>query len=101
MKTLGTYLYQLGFFGYQTSLLALMCQLCCSTFCFKELVNKHHICLPVLSIPGVFPESPRWLLLSERASDMNSFSEHSERQREDDGFTGLFMNTAHHLTSLQ
>ncbi|KAG7336304.1 hypothetical protein KOW79_000997 [Hemibagrus wyckioides] len=40
-------------------------------------------------IPGVFPESPRWLLLSERAGDMNSFSEHSERQREDDGFTEL------------
>ncbi|KAL7887051.1 hypothetical protein AOLI_G00047720 [Acnodon oligacanthus] len=40
-------------------------------------------------IPGVFPESPRWLLLSERTSDMNSFSERSERQREDDGFTEL------------
>ncbi|XP_016424667.1 solute carrier family 22 member 17-like [Sinocyclocheilus rhinocerous] len=37
-------------------------------------------------IPGVFPESPRWLLLSERTGDMNSFS---ERQRDDDSFTEL------------
>lgn len=40
-------------------------------------------------IPGVFPESPRWLLLSERTGDMSSFSDRSERQREDDGFTEL------------
>ncbi|XP_016099986.1 solute carrier family 22 member 17-like [Sinocyclocheilus grahami] len=37
-------------------------------------------------IPGVFPESPRWLLLSERTGDMHSFS---ERQRDDDSFTEL------------
>ncbi|KAK1794604.1 hypothetical protein P4O66_001325 [Electrophorus voltai] len=40
-------------------------------------------------IPGVFPESPRWLLLSDRTSDMNSFSERSDRQRDDDSFTDL------------
>ncbi|XP_026858745.1 solute carrier family 22 member 17 isoform X1 [Electrophorus electricus] len=40
-------------------------------------------------IPGVFPESPRWLLLSDRTSDMNSFSERSDRQRDDDSFTEL------------
>ncbi|KAK7118888.1 hypothetical protein R3I94_022412 [Phoxinus phoxinus] len=40
-------------------------------------------------IPGVFPESPRWLLLSERTGDMNSFSERSERQRDDDSFTEM------------
>ncbi|XP_051543068.1 solute carrier family 22 member 17-like [Myxocyprinus asiaticus] len=40
-------------------------------------------------IPGVFPESPRWLLLSERTGDMNSFSERNERQRDDDSFTEL------------
>ncbi|KAI2648737.1 Solute carrier family 22 member 17 [Labeo rohita] len=40
-------------------------------------------------IPGVFPESPRWLLLSERTGDMNSFTERSERQRDDDSFTEL------------
>uniref|UniRef100_A0A8C2GVB4 Solute carrier family 22 member 17 n=1 Tax=Cyprinus carpio TaxID=7962 RepID=A0A8C2GVB4_CYPCA len=37
-------------------------------------------------IPGVFPESPRWLLLSEKTGDMNSFS---ERQRDDDSFSEL------------
>ncbi|XP_051970182.1 solute carrier family 22 member 17 [Xyrauchen texanus] len=37
-------------------------------------------------IPGVFPESPRWLLLSERTGDMNSFS---ERQRDDVSFSEL------------
>lgn len=60
-----------------------------------------HMCLSVHRIPGVFPESPRWLLLSERVGDMSSFSEHSERQREDDGFTGLFRNVAHHLDSFR
>ncbi|XP_030625549.1 solute carrier family 22 member 17 [Chanos chanos] len=43
-------------------------------------------------IPGVFPESPRWLLLSERSGDMNSFSERSERrdrERDDESFTEL------------
>ncbi len=46
----------------------------------------------VFRIPGVFPESPRWLLLSERTGDMNSFSERSERQRDDDSFSGQFKN---------
>lgn len=44
------------------------------------------------SIPGVFPESPRWLLLSERSADMNSFSErrNSNRDvRDDESFTGV------------
>ncbi|TKS87961.1 Solute carrier family 22 member 17 24p3 receptor [Collichthys lucidus] len=43
-------------------------------------------------IPGVFPESPRWLLLSERSADMNSFSErrNSNRDvRDDESFTEL------------
>ncbi|KAA0705101.1 Solute carrier family 22 member 17 24p3 receptor [Triplophysa tibetana] len=40
-------------------------------------------------IPGVFPESPRWLLLSERTGDLNSFNERNERQRDDDSFTEL------------
>uniref|UniRef100_A0A8C2HWC7 Solute carrier family 22 member 17 n=1 Tax=Cyprinus carpio TaxID=7962 RepID=A0A8C2HWC7_CYPCA len=41
-------------------------------------------------IPGVFPESPRWLLLSEKTGDMNSFS---ERQRDDDSFSGQSKNS--------
>lgn len=44
------------------------------------------------SIPGVFPESPRWLLLTERSSDMNSFSERrnsSRDVRDDESFTGV------------
>ncbi len=45
------------------------------------------MCLYVFRIPGVFPESPRWLLLSERTGDMHSFS---ERQRDDDSFSGQF-----------
>uniref|UniRef100_A0A3P9GZG0 Solute carrier family 22 member 17 n=1 Tax=Oryzias latipes TaxID=8090 RepID=A0A3P9GZG0_ORYLA len=43
-------------------------------------------------VPGVFPESPRWLLLSERSADMNSFSERrnsSRDGREDESFTEL------------
>ncbi|XP_034027252.1 solute carrier family 22 member 17 [Thalassophryne amazonica] len=43
-------------------------------------------------IPGVFPESPRWLLLSERSGDMNSFSERRNSNRElrdDESFTEL------------
>ncbi|KAK7881169.1 hypothetical protein WMY93_029578 [Mugilogobius chulae] len=43
-------------------------------------------------IPGVFPESPRWLLLSERSADMNSFSERRNSNREvrdDESFTEL------------
>ncbi|XP_033841502.1 solute carrier family 22 member 17 [Periophthalmus magnuspinnatus] len=43
-------------------------------------------------IPGVFPESPRWLLLSERSADMNSFSERRNSTREgrdDESFTEL------------
>ncbi|KAF4095519.1 solute carrier family 22 member 17 [Onychostoma macrolepis] len=45
-------------------------------------------------IPGVFPESPRWLLLSERTGDMNSFSDRSERQRDDDSFSELDTETS-------
>lgn len=41
------------------------------------------------SIPGVFPESPRWLLLSERSADMNSFSERRNSNRDDESFTGV------------
>lgn len=44
------------------------------------------------SIPGVFPESPRWLLLTERSSDMSSFSERrnsSRDVRDDESFTGV------------
>uniref|UniRef100_A0A4W5N945 Solute carrier family 22 member 17 n=1 Tax=Hucho hucho TaxID=62062 RepID=A0A4W5N945_9TELE len=40
-------------------------------------------------IPGVFPESPRWLLLSERSADLNSFSEGRDRERDDESFTEL------------
>uniref|UniRef100_A0AAV2LBJ8 Major facilitator superfamily (MFS) profile domain-containing protein n=1 Tax=Knipowitschia caucasica TaxID=637954 RepID=A0AAV2LBJ8_KNICA len=40
-------------------------------------------------IPGVFPESPRWLLLSERSADMNSFSERRNSNRDDESFTEL------------
>ncbi|CDQ70396.1 unnamed protein product [Oncorhynchus mykiss] len=40
-------------------------------------------------IPGVFPESPRWLLLSERSADLNSFSERRDRERDDESFTEL------------
>ncbi|XP_068616083.1 solute carrier family 22 member 17, partial [Brachionichthys hirsutus] len=43
-------------------------------------------------IPGVFPESPRWLLLSERSVDVNSFGErrNSNRDgRDDESFTEL------------
>ncbi|TWW71386.1 Solute carrier family 22 member 17 24p3 receptor [Takifugu flavidus] len=43
-------------------------------------------------IPGVFPESPRWLLLSERSADLNSFSERrssSRDVRDDERFTEL------------
>ncbi|KAG8009369.1 Solute carrier family 22 member 17 [Nibea albiflora] len=40
-------------------------------------------------IPGVFPESPRWLLLSERSADMNSFSERRNSNRDDESFTDL------------
>lgn len=40
-------------------------------------------------IPGVFPESPRWLLLSERTGDMNSFSERRNSTRDDESFTEL------------
>ncbi|XP_018596543.2 solute carrier family 22 member 17 [Scleropages formosus] len=40
-------------------------------------------------VPGVFTESPRWLLLSDRATDLHSLSERRERERDDDGFTEL------------
>ncbi|KAJ8010551.1 hypothetical protein DPEC_G00076260 [Dallia pectoralis] len=40
-------------------------------------------------IPGVFAESPRWLLLSERSADLNSFSERRDRERDDESFTEL------------
>ncbi|KAG9347857.1 hypothetical protein JZ751_003873 [Albula glossodonta] len=40
-------------------------------------------------VPGVFPESPRWLLLTERSTDLNSFSERRERDRDDESFTEL------------
>ncbi|KAL1006358.1 hypothetical protein UPYG_G00071310 [Umbra pygmaea] len=40
-------------------------------------------------IPGVFPESPRWLLLSERSADINSFSERRDGERDDESFTEL------------
>ncbi|KAM4606401.1 solute carrier family 22 member 17 [Polymixia lowei] len=43
-------------------------------------------------IPGVFPESPRWLLLSERSGDTSSFSERrnsSRDVRDDESFTEL------------
>ncbi|XP_038131542.1 solute carrier family 22 member 17 [Cyprinodon tularosa] len=43
-------------------------------------------------IPGVFPESPRWLLLTERSADMNAFNErrNSNRDlRDDESFTEL------------
>ena len=49
------------------------------------------VCLFVfvcVRVPGVFPESPRWLLLSETSGDMNSFSERRERDRDDESFTG-------------
>ncbi|CAF98818.1 unnamed protein product, partial [Tetraodon nigroviridis] len=42
-------------------------------------------------IPGVFPESPRWLLLSERSADASSFSvrrNSSRDARDDERFTG-------------
>lgn len=47
-------------------------------------------CLFCFSIPGVFPESPRWLLLSERSADLNSFSERRDRERDDESFTGVW-----------
>ncbi|KAK0144636.1 Solute carrier family 22 member 17 [Merluccius polli] len=43
-------------------------------------------------IPGVFPESPRWLLLAGRSGDMSSFSERrnsSRDARDDESFTEL------------
>ncbi|KAJ8277526.1 hypothetical protein GJAV_G00076160 [Gymnothorax javanicus] len=42
-------------------------------------------------VPGVFPESPRWLLLTERSHDLHSFSERRERDRErdDESFSEL------------
>uniref|UniRef100_H3CTM3 Solute carrier family 22 member 17 n=1 Tax=Tetraodon nigroviridis TaxID=99883 RepID=H3CTM3_TETNG len=43
-------------------------------------------------IPGVFPESPRWLLLSERSADASSFSvrrNSSRDARDDERFTEL------------
>ncbi|MBN3319200.1 S22AH protein, partial [Atractosteus spatula] len=41
-------------------------------------------------LPGVFPESPRWLLLSSpEQTDLHSFREQREREREEDGFTEL------------
>ncbi|XP_077364853.1 solute carrier family 22 member 17 [Festucalex cinctus] len=43
-------------------------------------------------IPGVFPESPRWLLLSERHGDMNSFNERGNSNRDvrdDESFTEI------------
>uniref|UniRef100_A0AAY4AEN7 Major facilitator superfamily (MFS) profile domain-containing protein n=1 Tax=Denticeps clupeoides TaxID=299321 RepID=A0AAY4AEN7_9TELE len=46
-------------------------------------------------IPGVFPESPRWLLLSERSSDTNSFSDRRDRERDDETFTGLQPSSSH------
>lgn len=48
----------------------------------------------------MFPESPRWLLLSERSADMNSFSErrNSNRDlRDDESFTG---ESAHTLVTI-
>lgn len=51
---------------------------------------------PPRSIPGVFPESPRWLLLSEKSADANSFSErrNSNRDiRDDERFTGVSADT--------
>ncbi|XP_077592023.1 solute carrier family 22 member 17 [Stigmatopora nigra] len=44
-------------------------------------------------IPGVFPESPRWLLLTERHGDMNSFSERRNSSRDDESFTELDSET--------
>ncbi|KAJ3611886.1 hypothetical protein NHX12_021899 [Muraenolepis orangiensis] len=44
------------------------------------------------AIPGVFPESPRWLLLAGRSGDMSSFSERrnsSRDTRDDESFTEL------------
>lgn len=57
-------------------------------------VNLSRTSLPLLScsIPGVFPESPRWLLLSERSADMSSFSERRNSSRDvgdDESFTGV------------
>uniref|UniRef100_A0A8C7X0T5 Solute carrier family 22 member 17 n=1 Tax=Oryzias sinensis TaxID=183150 RepID=A0A8C7X0T5_9TELE len=52
-------------------------------------------------VPGVFPESPRWLLLSERSADMNSFSERrnsSRDVREDESFTGALRRSDVHIT---
>ncbi|KAM4544071.1 LOW QUALITY PROTEIN: solute carrier family 22 member 17 [Fundulus diaphanus] len=43
-------------------------------------------------VPGVFPESPRWLLLSERSADMSAFGERrnsSRELRDDESFTEL------------
>lgn len=68
------------FYGYQTVPL--------TPHRFFEHFDDDFKDLFVFSIPGVFPESPRWLLLSERTGDMNSFSERNERQRDDDSFTG-------------
>ncbi|XP_062335597.1 solute carrier family 22 member 17 [Osmerus eperlanus] len=40
-------------------------------------------------VPGVFPESPRWLLLSEPSADLNSFSDRRNRDRDDESFTEM------------
>ncbi|XP_075899211.1 solute carrier family 22 member 17 [Nelusetta ayraudi] len=43
-------------------------------------------------IPGVFPESPRWLLLTERSSDTSAFAERRNSgrdMRDDESFTEL------------
>ncbi|TNN57581.1 Solute carrier family 22 member 17 [Liparis tanakae] len=60
-----------------------------------ELRPRIFLCTLIMvlaRIPGLFPESPRWLLLSERSADMNSFTErrNSNRDvRDDESFTEL------------
>lgn len=81
----------LRFYDNQTIPLVPRCRF--SNSCADDLITvwscSFSCRLFVFRIPGVFPESPRWLLLSERTGDMNSFS---ERQRDDDSFTGQFKN---------
>lgn len=46
------------------------------------------------SIPGVFPESPRWLLLSERSANMNSLGDRRNSLRDEDSLTGVSADMA-------